>query len=60
MAQDKIYIYGDARVVRPGVRARVLDAVDCLISRAIGVILAAITLGIIGGLVGAFVALSGR
>ena len=60
MAQDKIYIYGDARVVRPGVRARVLDAAGCLISRPVGVILALILALVLGGLAGGIIALSGR
>lgn len=58
--QDKIYIYGDSRVVRPSVRVRLLDAFGCFVRHPVGCLLGAIALGAIGGLVGAVIALSGR
>ena len=52
--QDKIELFGDHRVVRPNIPARLLSGLDCFIRNHPFIAIAFITLGFFAGLFIAF------
>jgi hypothetical protein len=53
VAQDRIYLYGDNRVVRPSVCSRSLDAFNCFIHHPFGFVFTVLAGGfVVGGLLG--------